>query len=330
MHILIVRLGSIGRHHLSLLQALDPVPRITVWRRAGSAPDGVATVHDLASALAAKPDAAFLCGPASEHIAIARQLAEHGIHLFIEKPISDRLDGVAELIEFCAARRVVLAVGYCLRFHPAIAGLRDAIAAGAIGRVLHAQAEVGQPLPDWRAAGGPPVAGAVAALGGGVLLELSHEIDLLCWLLGRPSAVYASLARLGDSTVDVEDCADLLLEWPGGARGTIHLDWLSRPSRRSCTVIGTKGTLRANLMTGALDLHAGHGRNLVPPAPDRIGQTYPAEIVHFLDCIATGAQPTISGTAALDALAVAMAAKDSAASGQLQLVSTATLVKPRS
>ena len=316
MHILIVRLGSIGRHHLSLLQALDPAPRITVWRRSGSAPDGIETVHDLDSALAARPDAAFLCGPASEHVVIARQLAEHGIHLFIEKPISDRLDGVAELIEFCAARRVVLAVGYCLRFHPAIAGMRDAIADGLIGRVLHAQAEVGQSLPDWRSAGGPPVAGAVAALGGGVLLELSHEIDMLCWLLGRPSAVSANLARLGDVAVDVEDCADLLLEWPSGARGTIHLDWLSRPPRRSCTVIGTEGTLHADLVTGALDLYTDSWRNLVPPAPDRIGATYPAEVAHFLDCITTGTAPLISGTAALDTLAVVVAAKEAAASGR--------------
>jgi len=323
MHILLVSLGTIGRHHLRLLQALDPAPRITVWRRAGSTPNGVETVHDLASALAAKPDAAFLCGPASEHVAIARKLAEQGIHLFVEKPLSDRLDGVAALIELCAARRVVLAIGYCLRFHPAVAGLRDAIAAGAIGRVLHAQAEVGQTLPDWRASGGTPIAGAVAAFGGGVLLELSHEIDILCWLLGRPSAVSASLARLSDATVDVEDCADLLLEWPGGVRGTAHLDWLSRPSRRSCTVIGTEGTLRADLVTGALDLFADGRRNLLPPAPDRIGATYPAEIAHFLDCIATGAPPLISGTAALDALAVAMAAKDSAATGRKIVLSAA-------
>jgi len=316
MHILIVGLGTIGRHHLRLLQALDPAPRITVWRRAGSAPDGVETVHDLESALASRPDAAFLCGPASEHVAVARQLAQHGIHLFIEKPISDRLDGVAELIEFCAAQRVVLAVGYCLRFHPAVVGLRDAIAAGAIGRVLHAQAEVGQRLPDWRAAGGTPIAGAVAALGGGVLLELSHEIDMLCWLLGRPSAVSASLARLGEVTLDVEDCADLLLDWPSGVCGTIHLDWLSRPARRSCTVIGTEGTLRADLVTGALDLCTDDWRNLVPTAPDRIGATYPAQLRHFLDCIATGAAPLVPGTAALDALTVVAAAKDSAASGR--------------
>ncbi len=325
MHILIVRLGSIGRHHLRLLQALDPAPRITVWRRAGAAPDGIATVHDLDAALAAKPDAAFLCGPATEHVAISRQLAAHGIHLFIEKPIADRLDGVADLIAFCAARRVVLAVGYCLRFHPALSGLRDALAAGAIGQVLHAQAEVGQSLPDWRTTG-VPVAGAVAALGGGVLLELSHEIDILCWLLGKPSAVSASLARRGDVTVDVEDCADLLLEWPNGARGTLHLDWLSRPPRRSCTIIGTEGTLRADLMTGALDLYTEGWRNLVPPASDRIGATYPAEIRHFLDCIANGAKPLISGAAALDTLSVVAAAKEAAAAGRRTTVPSAACV----
>jgi predicted dehydrogenase len=325
MHILIVRFGSIGRLHLGELRALNPAPRITIWRHRRSAaapdlPDGVDIVYDLETALAAAPDAALLCGPATEHVEIARLLAERGIHIFVEKPISDRRDGVAALIDLCARRQVVLAVGYCLRFHPAVAGLRSAVAAGAIGRVLHAQAEVGQLLGNPRPGSKVvAVAGAQAALGGGVVLELSHEIDFLCWVLGRPEAVSASLARLGEQTLDTEDCADLLLDFPGGVRGTIHLDWLSQPSRRSCTIIGTEGTLRADLLAGSLecfDTATGTWRVIVPAEPDRIAATYRLEIEHFLACVATGAKPLISGEAALDALEVALAAKSAAAAGQ--------------
>jgi len=325
MQILIVRLGSIGWLHLGILRALDPAPRITIWRHGGPAaaaevPDGVDVVYDLDAALAAAPDAALLCGPASEHVEIARLLAERGIHIFIEKPISDRAEGVAELIALCAQRRLVLMVGYCLRFHPAVAGLRAEVAAGAIGRALHAQAEVGQLLAERRS--GAMVArmvGARAALGGGVLFELSHEIDYLCWVLGRPGAVSASLARLGEQTLDAEDCADLLLEFPGGVRGTIHLDWLSQPARRSCTIIGTEGTLRADLGAGSLDCFeaaTGTWRSIVSAAPDRIAATYRLEIEHFLACIATGAAPLISGAAALETLDVVLAAKRAVAAGR--------------
>jgi predicted dehydrogenase len=325
MHILIVRLGSIGRLHLGILRALDPAPRITIWRHeqpaaAAERLDGVAIVHDLDSSLAAAPDAALLCGPASEHVEIARLLAERGIHLFIEKPISDRAEGVTELIALCARQHLVLMAGYCLRFHPAVAGLRAAVAAGAIGRVLHVQAEVGQMLAERRpGASVASMVGARAQFGGGVLLELSHEIDYLCWVLGRPDAVSASLARLGEQTLDTEDCADLLLEFPGGVRATIHLDWLSQPARRSCTIIGTEGTLRADLQAGSLDCFeaaTGTWRRIVPAAPDPIAATYRLEIEHFLACIATGAAPLVTGAAALDTLDVALAAKRAAAAGR--------------
>jgi predicted dehydrogenase len=325
MHLLIVRLGSIGRRHLGILSALDPAPRLTIWRHrrpaeAAELPDGVDTVYDLDAALAAKPDAALLCGPASEHVEIARQLAERGIHLFIEKPISDRRDGVEALIELCARRRLVLMVGYCLRFHPAVAGLRAAVAAGAIGRVLHAQVDVGQLLGNWRP--GRRVVDTVsahAALGGGVLLELSHEIDYLCWALGRPRTVSASVARLGSETVDAEDCADLLLDFPGGTHAALHLDMLSRPPRRGCTMIGTEGSLRMDLRAGSLDRFdaaSGAWQMIVPPDPDRIAATYRPEIAHFLGCVATGDRPLVTGEDGLEALDVVLAAKRAASSGQ--------------
>ena len=55
-----------------------------------------------------------------------------------------------ELAELCAGQRLVVMVGYCLRFHPAVAALTQAARAGRIGRVLSLRAEVGQYLPDWR------------------------------------------------------------------------------------------------------------------------------------------------------------------------------------
>jgi len=84
---------------------------------------------------------------------------------------------------------------------------------------------------------------ARAALGGGALLELSHEIDYVRWLAGEVTAVAAAVGRLGNLEIDVEDSADLMLTFASGARGTVHLDMLQRPATRTCRIVGSEGTL---------------------------------------------------------------------------------------
>ena len=70
--------------------------------------------------------AALICGPASHHVEMALPLAEAGVHLFIEKPISDRLDPADELVALCRAKRLVLMVGYNLRFYEPLRRVREA------------------------------------------------------------------------------------------------------------------------------------------------------------------------------------------------------------
>src|SRR5205823_6038475 len=82
--------------------------------------------------------------------------------------LADRLDGLDELAELCAGQRLVVMVGYCLRFHPAVAALKQAVRAGRVGRVLSLRAEVGQYLPDWRPGQDHRTGvSALAELGGG-------------------------------------------------------------------------------------------------------------------------------------------------------------------
>jgi len=156
-NILIAGLGSIGRRHLQTVRAVLPEARITVLRRPGQPlPDdaGPTTelIHDVEAALAAGIDAAIIANPAPFHIATALPLARAGVPLLIEKPLAESPLGVGPLIEACATRRIPLQVGYCLRFDPSLLAVKDALEAGAIGRVLSLAAEVGQYLPDWRPA----------------------------------------------------------------------------------------------------------------------------------------------------------------------------------
>lgn len=323
MRVLIVGLGSIGNRHLACLRRLVPNVEVTALRREGSgAEDGIHVVHDLDTALATKPDAAVIANPAPFHIETAQVLAQAGVPLLIEKPLSDRLEGTADLIETCRKEGVTLQVGYCLRFEPSLLALKQALAEKRIGRVLHLKAEVGQYLPDWRP--GTDYRNGVTAraeLGGGVLLELSHEIDYLRWLAGEVTRVTASLGGIGDLETDVEDYADLLLDFEGGASGALHLDMLQRHPTRTCKVVGTTGTLLWDGIARETKLYRvedGEGiwQVISGPSDEGADRMYEDQLRHFLECIETGTTPRVSGEDGRRVLELVEAARRSAREGK--------------
>ncbi|MBE3139991.1 MAG: Gfo/Idh/MocA family oxidoreductase, partial [Thermoplasmata archaeon] len=193
MRILIYGLGSIGRRHLANLRLIEPNAHITVWDQESRLPDcreylspEDRFVSRLEDALAAQPEVALISSPSPLHVEAALELAKQGAHLFIEKPLSNNLDGVDELIDRCRKRLLVLLVGYNFRFYQPLQVVHQALQDGQIGRVLSTRAEVGQYLPDWRPAiDYSQSVSAKSELGGGALLELSHELDYVRWLVGE-------------------------------------------------------------------------------------------------------------------------------------------------
>lgn len=316
---LIVGSGSIARRHLANLRMLRPKSRIVVLRRQQSesaellGADRVVTT--LEEAIRECPETAIVANPAPFHVPVAQVLAEAGCHLLVEKPFSDRLDGLATLIETCALRRVTLMVGYNLRYCPSLQVMARMVAEGVVGRIQYVNAEIGQYLPDWRPNSDYRVGvTAQASLGGGALLELSHEIDIALWLGGSVANLTANLGRVSDLEIDTEDCADILVNFSSGARGHIHMDLLQRAPTRRCRVVGSDGTLEWDYFEDTLLLGRTGGKwekIEVPRLNDR-NDMYLNELAHFLSCVEHGTLPLVPGTVGRDVLAVALAARESA------------------
>ena len=133
--------------------------------------------------------------PTASHLSLALEAAEHGCHLFIEKPLAHAWQGVDRLVDLVEHGRLVTLVGCNLRFHPGLRAVKNLLAEKAVGRVIAVRAEVGQYLPDWH----PEEDyrknySARRALGGGIVLDAIHEIDYVRWLLGEVrSAVFRRL-----------------------------------------------------------------------------------------------------------------------------------------
>lgn len=323
-NLLIAGLGSIGRRHLALVRETLPGARITVLRHPASAAQpvaGVEVVTEVERALEAGIEAAIIANPASLHLETAQPLARAGVHLLIEKPLSHSAEGIDPLIAACAENSAILQVGYCLRFDPSLRAMKKAFDDGRIGRALGFQASVGQHLVDWRSdADYRRTVSARSELGGGALLELSHEIDYARWLLGEPTSVAARLARSGELEIDVEDSADLILTFTSGIAGTVHLDMLQRPATRTVRLFGTEGTL---IWDGIR-----HESKLLPPdggaaeilhaAKDgTMADVYRAQFRHFLDCIAKGLPPLVGGESGQRVIYVIEAARRASREGRI-------------
>lgn len=329
MTALIIGLGSIGRRHARNLKRLNPAIRLTGCRTRATTLDDLgddaalfdAVEFDLTKAIQSPPTIGIVATPASRHVADARRLADAGVHVFVEKPLSDRLDGAQELIDECHQRSLCLMVGYNLRFDAALRATRAAVTDGRIGRVLAIRTEVGQYLPDWRPGRDyRETVSAQANLGGGPLLELSHEFDYVRWLAGDVRTVTAQVGTLGDLAIDVPDVADVLVECESGARGVIHLDMLDRAKVRRCRVVGTEGTIMWDALARSAMLFAtgmGEWLSLEPGGAGHAGaDTYLAEMEHLLEVAAGRPSVAANGNDALEALRIAVAARESAATGR--------------
>ena len=261
----------------------------------------------------------MIANPSSLHLDVALPLARAGVHLLVEKPIASTTQGVSELIDVCRARNINLMTGYNLRFFPCLQRFRELLEENRIGRVLSVRAEIRQFLPSWRPGSDyRQTVSAKAALGGGVLLELSHEIDYLRWLFGEVEWVSAIQRRQRGRGIDVEDTAHLVL---GFAHATgdvpviaaLNMDFIRHDTTRCCTVIGEIGSLRWNAVAGTVEIFEQGGiawQTLLTHQPNK-DDSYEAEWRHFINCVSDGSPPIVSGDDGLAVLRVIEAARQS-------------------
>ena len=330
--ILIVGSGSAGSRHLRLARTLFPNSEIKVLRHRSQSDipefsNGCFSTIEEVNQFA--PQIAVIANPSTFHTQIAHELALGKVHLLIEKPLSSAVEGVAELIKVCRENNLVLMVGYNLRFAPSLQFFRGLLSKEVIGDLLSVRCEVGQYLPSWRTE--TDYRQGVSArkeLGGGALLELSHEIDYLRWVFGEVDWVRATLSQQSKLEIDVEDSVHMtigFLSTKGEKQlvGTLNLDLIRHDHTRMCIVIGEKGTLRWNGLTGEVHLFefgASDWKKLYGREPQR-DETYIAEWRDFIDSIQEKKNPQITGDDGLKVLQVIEAARISSSTGTQELTS---------
>lgn len=231
-----VGLGSIGTRHTRILKEHFDHDLFAFRSREGETKNelGVTDVYEWDDAARLKPEVAFITNPTSLHIKTALQCAKLGMHLFIEKPLSNSMDGVDELARLCHEKKLTCYTAYCMRFHPVIKELKERVKGK---KIQHVRAIVSSYLPNWRPGTDHKKSySANAAQGGGVILDLSHEFDYIEYLFGVIGNIKGWYGRVSDVTVDAEDVANAVMQTVHGLPVNLHMNFMSRLEERKIIV----------------------------------------------------------------------------------------------
>ncbi|MBN3575776.1 Gfo/Idh/MocA family oxidoreductase [Vibrio neptunius] len=252
--IAVIGLGNIATRHRRNLKHLFPESRLLAMSASGRIPnEGVSDCDQVVSSIeeliVQGVELVLVASPAPFHAQHAIPLIEACIPTLIEKPVTANVEDARKLIAAAEITQTPVAVGYCLRYLPSTEVVKRLLESNSIGTLLNAQVEIGQYLPDWRPAKNyKDTVSAKVSLGGGALLELSHELDYVQWLLGDLNVQFAYLRSSTQLGLEVEDLVDTIATTDSGAVVNLHLDFLQRRTYRRCRFVGTEGTIEWNLI----------------------------------------------------------------------------------
>ena len=322
--ILIVGLGSIGKRHIGILRDHFPNIEVIVLRHKDCNKEqtkklGISyCVTSITDAIALSPQAAIIASPSSKHLEVSIQLASHGVHLLIEKPIANSSEGVEGLIKLCLEKNILLMIAYNLRYFPSLIKLHKYVQENKAGKILTVNSQVGSYLPSWR----PGIdysksVSAQKALGGGVLLELSHEFDYLSWIFGKIKWVKAHVSKQSNLDIDTEDLANIILGFQSSDGSehiaTLNMNFFRHDAVRQCEIIGDDGTLILDFIAGEVKYFSASLKEweiMYTSLTDR-SFTYIKQIKHFFHAIDSHEYLSSSGEDALNTIKVIEAINES-------------------
>ena len=237
----VVGAGSIGQRHQRLLQELGH--EVVVVSKSSKS----AKYKSLTDALAQENfEYVVLASKTSQHFADLGVLIEKNFvgSVLVEKPIFDRSEKLKP------NRFKLLAVGYNLRFHPAIVWLQETLPQ--LGAVSSVNFYVGQYLPTWRPDSDYRTSSSAKTdSGGGVLRDLSHELDLVQYIFGDWKKITAIGGKFSDLEIETDDTFSILLQTDRCSAVSVQMNYSDRLRQRLITVNGNNGTIQIDLVSNS-------------------------------------------------------------------------------
>ena len=271
----------------------------------------------------AEVDAVAVNLPNALHAEVTIAALKAGKHVLVEKPIALTLAEADAMVEAARGSRRILMVEQTQRFDPAHEAARELLLGGSLGPVTQLRGRIGHAGPEYWAGSQSSWLIDQRQSGGGALMDVGiHIADLLRWLSGKSVRRICCQAKTLQKHIAVEDNASALLEFTDGTLGSFEVSWTTRPYEVATSFYGERGTLRTSIGSPTpvtvryADLDGDPnrlGEEAHPPVPasSRLGGAYRS----FVESIAAGTTPSVSGEEGRATLEVILGAYESIKTG---------------
>lgn len=291
MKVLIVGFGSIARKHYAALKKLKP--NVTVY--ALRSRKNRETDYDIINIfnwneVPSDTSFAIVSNPTYKHTEVLKELTDRNIPIFIEKPISNELRELDNILTQIEKKNLTTYVACNLRFLPILQFLRNEILSK-IENINEVTVYCGSSLPNWRPEKNfRNTYSARKEMGGGVHLDLFHELDYTCWLWGLPLEVYRIIRSKSSLKISAVDYANYQLVYPNFVC-SITLNYFRVDPKRTIEIVTSKQTIFVDLLTSRITNNKGE---IIFTSPNfAINDTYLAQMNYFIG-ILEGSNPPIN------------------------------------
>lgn len=263
-NILIVGFGNIGKKHYKNLSENFPNTKlgILIKKKSKISKKNLSNFknyvyYSLNDSLSFKPDLVLICTPANLHYKQVNFFLQNKVNIFVEKPIFEKLYNINKFQKIIKDNNLLFWVGYNLRYSKLIFQFKSLIHKKIVGDIYYVNCFVGNDIRNWTKKKFSKTISVKKNKGGGVILELSHEIDYLIWIFGNFKNVYSNYSKISNLNIDVEDNVLSIFELKNKLNKYkifLHMDFLRKDNTRFIEVVGSKGTIRIDLILGKIEL----------------------------------------------------------------------------
>lgn len=302
--IAIVGFGNIAARHLDILERLYPHISIYIVTKRK-----LKTKHVVYKSIVSLKnkgiDAIFITSPANQHYKVLKLFYRDRVHFFIEKPLFEKLKKIKLISKhFSKLNAPILQVGYVFRHDELFLKLKSLYLSKILGKTLKAVIYCGSDLTAWRKKTKLSQSISLNKIkGGGVLLELSHEIDYCKWLFGDIRLSYSSLNTSGIFKSRVEDTADLHFTTYDKININMHLNFWQKNPERYCKIYGSEGNMYIDILKREIKISTTKINKTIK-FKKNLNDAYEMQIHNFINSINLNKKSLVTINDGLDVLKI--------------------------
>lgn len=288
----VIGVGSMGKNHARIYSSLEEADFVGIYDLDREAARRIGHQHecqafDSVEALLEAVDAVSIAAPTSEHFSLASRALEADTHVLVEKPITETTAEATQLVEAATRLNKVLQVGHIERFNPVMSVLEERLT-----RVRFIEAHRLSPYPG-------------RSLDISVVMDLMiHDLEIILHLVKSP---VLSIDAVGVSVLSKsEDIANARLRFENGCVANVTTSRISPEKMRKIRVFQDDAYLSLDYQKQSGEIYRKTGGSITR---DKIQvdkeEPLKSQLVSFLNCIARGGDPVVSGAHGAEALQLA-------------------------